>query len=220
MKVCIVVQPGLDRLLGLEKAREPSGPWFTEPGSDGSFSLFSSPLPAEPELWQAPPADLHILPARFFIDLRPEGRPAPAFAYGPIGLAAESIRQGCADYIREPLSVEEVTARAQRLDRVRLRLGDVLVEVRGRRISSGKLTLELTDAEYRLGRVLALNLNTPVPRAALAMALWGSERDNSRAPDMHISALRRKLEALGKGAGKRIKAVRGLGYALLGEYCG
>lgn len=187
----------------------------------GFLSIFLQPSPAEPGAWAPPPADLYLLPASLFLDLEPERRPEPLFAYGGKELILETMSSGCADYLREPLEVEDLEARALRLFSFKLRLGGgSLFCSAERKLAAEAGEVALTEAEFRLFRILALNLNRPVPRPALDYALRGSRLPASRAVDVHIASVRRKLSALLPGAGACLRASRGSGYVLLGTACG
>jgi len=186
----------------------------------GFLSIFLLETPPSYEGWLPPRADLYLLPASFFLDLKPEARPEPLFAYGSEELILEAMDSGCADYLREPLDGMEIEARARKLFSFRLRLGTVSLSCSAERlISGGQGQGSLTEAEFRLFRILALNLNRPVPRAALDYALKGQRGPRSRSVDVHMASIRKKLEGLGPGTGAALKSVRGAGYILLGTAC-
>lgn len=207
MEVCIAAGRLLRR--DLEREREPQG----------FLSLFFVDC-ERAALWTPVEADLFVLPVSLYLDL-PEGvRPLPVFAYGREGLMAEAFRQGCSDFLREPWSFVELAARAQRILVIRLKIGESILELSGRRIRRGDTWVSLTEFEYRLLRILALNLNRVVPRASLCYALWGERKEKSRAPDVCVSELRRKLDILEPGLSRMISTRRGFGYLLEGECCG
>jgi DNA-binding response OmpR family regulator len=252
VKACVVADPEL--LVQLQEEAEPRGDGCGHPEQRGFLVLELLPCAALAPAWQPPPSDLYVLPAARYLDLAPELRPFPAFAYGWPGLMAECFRQGASDYLRSPWNAEELEARALRFLRIRLRLGLSSLEFSGRRLSlsggpsarpvpvgafgaSGALVpsgafvpsgdiaalgrgVELSECEYRLARILVLNLNNPVPRDALALALWGRPRSGSRAVDVHVSSLRRRLDLLEPGLGRFLVCSRREGYRLVGEYCG
>lgn len=186
----------------------------------GFLSIFLLEAPPSYEGWLPPRADLYLLPASFFLDLKPEARPEPLFAYGSEELILEAMDSGCADYLREPLDGMEIEARARKLFSFRLRLGDIPLSCSAeRRLSAEGRRASLTEAEFRLFRILALNLNRSVPRAALDYALKGKRGPRSRSLDVHMASIRKKLDALAPGAGGALKSVRGSGYILLGTAC-
>jgi hypothetical protein len=165
-------------------------------------------------------ADLCVLPAELFLDMEPAERPPLVMASGPLELMAECFRQGCVDYLREPWETLELRARCLRFFRLRIKVGGVEIEATRGRLSLGQTGVELSEEEYRLMRILVLNLNRPVPRTALDYALWGSEKAGSRALDFHISALRQKLRSLSPDCATALVACRGSGYRLGGVSCG
>jgi DNA-binding winged helix-turn-helix (wHTH) protein len=212
MRACIVADPTLGRYL--EGEREA---WGNLPGL--ALSFFIMALPEESGGWKAEAADLYVLPAALLLDLG-EALPRPVFAYGPVCHVAECLRCGATDYLRSPWTLEELAARASRLENLRFRLRGSPLALSGRKLSSGPRSLVLSEAESRLARLLALNLDRPVPRAALSLGLWGDDRLGSRAIDVHISCLRKKLEGLSPGSGSCLRACRRQGYRLEGEACG
>jgi hypothetical protein len=58
--------------------------------------------------------DAVIIPAQRFLALAPLQLPMPVLASGPPSLLAECLAAGCADYLREPWSMDEVEARLSR----------------------------------------------------------------------------------------------------------
>ena len=169
-------------------------------------------------------ADLLVMPVELFLKLSETSLPGPVLAYGSTELMAQAFRAGCLDYLREPWDLAELCARSSRLESLRVHSGRFDLELRRRLLLiRGPLvelkTLELTVAEERLLRILMLNAGEPVPRPALAFALWDEERGPSRAIDTHISCLRKKLEAAVSGSASLLKSSRGRGYRLLAEAC-
>jgi len=134
---------------------------------------------------------------------------------------AEAFREGCADYLRDPWGLEELTARAGRFERFSLSLEGRIVRVSHRRLACSGRQVSLGEAEYRAFRTLAWSLNAVVPRSALragpGQAGTGPE---SRAPDVLISGLRRKLGSLDPGLPGALRTIRGQGYLLVGDACG
>jgi hypothetical protein len=194
--------------------RKPPGP------GPGGFSFIYQPLPSGGQPARFPDAEVQVLPAAFFLDLPQAARPYPCLAYGPSGLMAEAFRAGCVDYLREPWSLDELRARLGRLERLRVGLGARIVTAEGRSLEAGGRRILLGEAEYRAFRLLALNLNTVVPRPALR-ASKGTDRGRaSRAADVLVSSLRRKLASLDADLPGALRSVRGQGYILVGKACG
>lgn len=214
MKACVVADA--PPYLAYGEERDPEGflSFFILPRLPSATGNAFAPGVRPPE------ADLYVLPAELYLSLPAEARPRPAFAYGPERLMPAAFEAGCADYLREPWGPSELRARARRLLSFRFAPGSGGVELKGRDLVSGGRTERLTEAERRLFRLLLLNLGETVPCKALELALWGEERPASRAPGVHVSSIRRKLESLSPGAGKALRAHRGRGYSFEAARCG
>lgn len=163
--------------------------------------------------------DLEVMPADRYLALTPAHRPAcPVFAYGSVSLMAAAYEAGCADYLRDPWSLVELTARANRLDILRFACAGIALELRG-----GILSMEngrdgsqvaLGEADRKLLRLLIRNAGRTVPRKAIELELWDNKGRSRRAPDVSIARLRARLDSLVPGGGTVIKSCRGLGYRL------
>jgi len=205
--------------LSLFADREPYTSYAQLPGEKGDYHL---DVRAPEELGHAVTVDLAVIPADLYLNLAFDLRRAPSFAYGPTALMEASFAAGCLDYLREPWDLAELFARASRIRTLRARGGDFTVELRDCLLTIStpiEAEILLTEPERRLLRVLMLNAGLPVPRRSLSFALWGEERAWSRAADVHISSLRKRLEAVSPEMGMLIKASRRLGYRLLMEAC-
>jgi hypothetical protein len=207
------------RILIVRDAEE-SGSSAEEGEPEGFPFLFIRRVGLQGLVLPLPQADLHVLPAPFYLELEAASCPNPVFAQGREVYIAEAFAKGCADFLRSPWGIPELAARAGRFWRIRLRLEGEELMLAGRTISSRFGGALLTEGEYRLFRILALNLAEPVPRGALLMTLYGCETEASRAADVHISALRHKISMALPGGGRAIEACRGRGYRLVAEACG
>ena len=197
--------------------REPYTSYGASIGGDEGFVLSVSPTDAP-----ACPADLSVVPVELYLGLPESLRRMPAFAYGPAALIGAAFEAGCLDYLREPWNLSELFARSTRIKLPRTEGGGFVMELESatlRILAPLHAELTLTEPERKLLRMLMLNAGRPVPRAALCFALWGDEGRRSRAPDVHISSIRRRLEEAYPGMGEIIKATRGLGYRLLAKTC-
>jgi hypothetical protein len=164
-----------------------------------------------------PPADevdLYVVPAATAPELPHYG--PPVIAWGPAAMMRTSFLAGCEDYLRDPWTPEELGLRAlAALTRVKKRCrfpwGEISFEGKDLLTPAGLTALTLHES-----RILAMLLRArgrPVPRLALA---WSSgrtpSRAESRAIDVHVSSIRRKLKAAVPRAGRFIVSVRGQGY--------
>ena len=141
----------------------------------------------------------------------PAGIAPPVLACGPPQLLREAFLAGCADYLREPWEPDELEVRLLRAVGLReeRRLGaESGFELEGRsiRLPDGREVV-LSAHEAVVASLLFANCGELVSRRTLSLALWGQlPARSSRAVDMHVSALRRKL---GRDV---ISCVRGKGY--------
>ena len=72
--------------------------------------------------------------------------------------------------------------------------------------------LALTSTELRLLAFLIRHRGQALSKDQLLTQVWGYDAYDHNLVEVHISALRRKLEANGAGGGRLIHTVRGIGY--------
>jgi hypothetical protein len=171
------------------------------------FRATDEPLPDdEVDLYVVPAAEVRELPARG----------TPVIGWGPAGLVRTAFLSGCDDYLKDPWTPEEFAMRAMAtLARVERRFdfpwGTVSFEAKDLRTPAALISLTLHES--RILRALLRGRGQPVPRAALAYSLTGTPLPpGSRAIDMHVAALRRKVRAVVPASGRFIVCVRGQGY--------
>lgn len=129
---------------------------------------------------------------------------------------------GADDYLVKPFVEEELAARLRALLRrgrlpvhASLTRGDLTIDQSGRVATYRNTTIELGATEFRVLEYLAVNANIAITRQQLLDRVWGEAfAGESNIVDVYISAIRRKLDAL--GAHDRITTVRGVGYKLTG----
>ena len=101
------------------------------------------------------------------------------------------------------------TARGDRI----ISAGDLTVDLTAARAFIAGQKIELTSSEHRI-LALLISADRVVHRKELVEHLWGSyHRGGERAVQVHVSNLRRKLDA-DKAHVPRIETVRGVGYRL------
>ena len=125
---------------------------------------------------------------------------------------------GADDYVVEPLSMPEVSARMRaQLRRARgfeteptiLYTGDLELDLDARRCSAGGREVELTRREFDLISALLRYPGRIHTREQLLELVWGTDAISPKTVDAHVAALRRKL-----GSAITIVTLRGLGYRL------
>jgi two-component system OmpR family response regulator len=127
------------------------------------------------------------------------------------------LELGADDYLVKPFALEELMARVRAVLRRRgaipqvLEVGRLLVdEEHGFAARNGR-PLALTATELRLLAFLMRHRGQALSKDQLLTQVWGYDAYDRNLVEVHISALRRKLEATGP---RLIHTVRGIGYRL------
>ena len=126
---------------------------------------------------------------------------------------------GADDYLVKPFDLDELAARVRAVMRRRagrsqsiLRTGELEIDTAAKRVRFRGRDVPLSAREYALLEALADRPGRVMSRAQLEERLYGwDEEIASNAVEVHIHALRRKLDAA------LIRNVRGLGYSLATE---
>ena len=133
------------------------------------------------------------------------------------------LKAGADDVLQRPFEVVELLARVEAClrrgpvladARAMRRFGEIAVDLRGARVFRAGRAIGVSPREFELLRCLVERAGTPVSRVALLDYAWG--RDAMPGPqtvDVHISWLRRKLEADPQRP-TLIRTVHGVGYVL------
>jgi two-component system, OmpR family, response regulator len=128
------------------------------------------------------------------------------------------LELGADDYLVKPFALEELVARVRAVLRRRgaipqvLEVEQLLVdEDHGVATRAGR-ELALTSTELRLLAFLIRHRGQALSKDQLLTQVWGYEAYDHNLVEVHISALRRKLENCGEGGGRLIATVRGIGY--------
>jgi two-component system, OmpR family, copper resistance phosphate regulon response regulator CusR len=128
------------------------------------------------------------------------------------------LQNGADDYMTKPFAFEELLARVharlrfrREADSATLRVGDLVLDLRGRRAARGGTTCDLTAKEFVLLQTLMEHAGQILSREQLLSHVWGYDYDpgvGSNVVEVYVRYLRRKLGV------DVIETVRGVGYCL------
>lgn len=128
----------------------------------------------------------------------------------------KGLMGGAEDYIVKPFAMEELLARVQVVlrrfhkEQNIYRIRDVEVNLAAGTVMKGGRTVELTNREFALLKVLLVNKNIALSRERLLDLAWEMDfYGDDRTVDVHIRRLRKKL-----GLEKDIKTIFRYGYRL------
>ncbi|HEX4282927.1 MAG TPA: response regulator transcription factor [Solirubrobacteraceae bacterium] len=125
------------------------------------------------------------------------------------------LELGADDYLVKPFALEELMARVRAVLRRRgaipqvLEAGQLLVDEEHGFAARAGNHLALTSTELRLLAFLIRHRGQALSKDQLLTQVWGYDAYDHNLVEVHVSALRRKLEASGP---RLIHTVRGIGY--------
>jgi len=130
----------------------------------------------------------------------------------------EGFDVGADDYLVKPFSMAELLARihallrrAGRLSSQVRQVGDLLVDETARAVLRAGVPVTLTRTEFALLNALAQRPGQVLSKTQLLTLVWGFDAYGTNLVEVHVSTLRRKLEARGP---RLVHTVRGAGYVL------
>ncbi|KXK61989.1 two-component system response regulator [Micromonospora rosaria] len=128
------------------------------------------------------------------------------------------LRAGADDYVVKPFSMVELQARIEAVMRraaraarttAALQVGTLRIDVNARRVWVADREVSLARKEFDLLVALARQAGTVVPRDRLQLDVWQTTWTTRHTLDVHVAALRGKLDDAGL-----VETVRGVGYRL------
>lgn len=162
----------------------------------------------------------------FLARLRARGEMLPILvltARGALADRVDGLNRGADDYVLKPCATEELVARAKALLRrpggalgAVLSLGNLRFDTLAMECAVLGLPLDLARRELAVLETLLRRAGRVVPKRVLEEKVYGfDDQVASNSIEVHISRLRRKLEAVGATA--RVHTLRGIGYLLSEE---
>ena len=144
-------------------------------------------------------------------------------ALGSIDERVTGLRGGAADYLVKPFSFAELEARIEAILRrpadaaaaleTVLRVGDLTLDLIARSARRGGRRVALQPREFQILEYLMRRAGRVVTRTMLLEGVWDYRFDpRTNVIDVHVSRLRRKIDA--EGERPLIRTVRGAGYMI------
>ena len=139
-------------------------------------------------------------------EIRQRGLRTPVIMLTARGQEVDKIRGlelGADDYITKPFSLAELVARIRAVlrrsnseeDSQTIQRRTIRIDLRKHQVFKGNAVVELTDKEFQILALLMKRSGEVITRDDFLKTIWGEDiYITSRTIDIHISALRRKIE--------------------------
>jgi two-component system OmpR family response regulator len=156
--------------------------------------------------------------------IRKAGKPTPVLILSALASLDERVRglrSGGDDYLTKPFAFSELLARVQALlrrsgmreDISELRIADLKLDLRKRKVERAMKPIELQPREFRLLEYLVRHQGQVVTRTMLLESVWDYHFDpQTNVIDVQISRLRQKIDK--EFSPPLLHTVRGVGYML------
>ena len=156
--------------------------------------------------------------------MRGVGRKTPVIVLSALTALDERVRglkAGGDDYLAKPFAFSELSARIDALIRrarsepapTHLEMGDLRMDLVKRSVERAGTAVSLQPREFRLLAYMLANPREILTRTMLLESVWDYRFDpQTNVIDVHVSRLRRKIDAGGRPP--LIHTVRGVGYLL------
>lgn len=156
-------------------------------------------------------------------ELRASGNQTPIMMLTAMNSVEDKVRgldAGADDYLPKPFAFEEFLARIRVLLRRKggqlssvLRIEDLELDQRTRKVQRADKEIELTNKEYALLEYFMQNAGQVVTKTMIAEHVWNEDYDSfTNVIAVYVNYLRKKVD---KGFDKQlIHSVRGVGYIL------
>jgi DNA-binding response OmpR family regulator len=155
-------------------------------------------------------------------ELRGQGQDLPVIILTVIDNVKDKVKgfeRGANDYVTKPFRFEELLARVrarlrdrslpQEQDEMILRAGDVVLDLRTRKVKFGDRLIELSAREFTLAETFISHPGQILSREQILSHVWGYSYDpGNNIVDVYVGYLRKKL------GNNFIETVRGMGYRL------
>jgi len=128
-----------------------------------------------------------------------------------------ALRAGADEVMAKPFVLSELACKVTALTRRNgssspvIELGDLVIDEAAHTVERAGTPVELTAIEFALLATFSRHRSQVLSKTQLLTMVWGFDQHKVNLVEVHVSALRRKLESAGP---RIIHTVRGAGYAL------